>query len=173
MRSSFLARRNVIGVFVFLILIFVVVIGGLAYRTLVQGAELQEKAENTRMRSVTVAANRGTIYDRTGAVLAVSVSTDSVAVNPGDVDEDERPEVAEKLSSILDMDYDTVYQRLTKNSYFEWVKRKADFDAVDALEESDLPGVMLIEETQRYYPKVTLAANLLGFAGIDNRYSLA
>lgn len=169
MRSSFLARRNVIGVFVFLILIFVVVIGGLAYRTLVQGAELQEKAENTRMRSVTVAANRGTIYDRTGAVLAVSVSTDSVAVNPGDVDEDERPEVAEKLSSILDMDYDTVYQRLTKNSYFEWVKRKADFDAVDALEESDLPGVMLIEETQRYYPKVTLAANLLGFAGIDNQ----
>lgn len=169
MRSSFLARRNVIGVFVFLILIFVVVIGGLAYRTLVQGAELQEKAENTRMRSVTVAANRGTIYDRTGAVLAVSVSTDSVAVNPGDVEEDERPEVAEKLSSILDMDYDTVYQRLTKNSYFEWVKRKADFDAVDALEESDLPGVMLIEETQRYYPKVTLAANLLGFAGIDNQ----
>ncbi|MBQ3180723.1 MAG: PASTA domain-containing protein [Firmicutes bacterium] len=169
MRSSFLARRNVIGVFVFLILIFVVVIGGLAYRTLVQGAELQEKAENTRMRSVTVAANRGTIYDRTGAVLAVSVSTDSVAVNPGDIDEDERPEVAEKLSSILDMDYDTVYQRLTKNSYFEWVKRKADFDAVDALEESDLPGVMLIEETQRYYPKVTLAANLLGFAGIDNQ----
>lgn len=169
MRSSFLARRNVIGVFVFLILIFVVVIGGLAYRTLVQGAELQEKAENTRMRSVTVAANRGTIYDRTGAVLAVSVSTDSVAVNPGDVDEDERPEVAEKLSSILEMDYDTVYQRLTKNSYFEWVKRKADFDAVDALEESDLPGVMLIEETQRYYPKVTLAANLLGFAGIDNQ----
>lgn len=169
MRSSFVARKNVIGVFVLMVIVFMAVIGGLAYRTLVQGAELQEKAENTRMRAVTVAANRGTIYDRTGAVLAVSVSTDSVAVNPGDIEEDERPEVAEKLSSILGMDYETVYGRLTKNSYFEWIKRKADFDAVDALEESDLPGVMLIEETQRYYPKVSLAANLLGFAGIDNQ----
>jgi stage V sporulation protein D (sporulation-specific penicillin-binding protein) len=168
-RSNFLARKNLMWVFILLIFCFAAVIGGLGYRTLIQGAELQAKAENSRTRSVTVAASRGTIYDRTGSVLAVSVSSDSVAVNPSQVTDENLPNVAEKLSAILDMDYDTIYERLTKNSYFEWIKRKADFDVVDELEEADLPGVMLVEETQRYYPKVTLAANLLGFAGIDNQ----
>ncbi|MBQ3199847.1 MAG: PASTA domain-containing protein [Firmicutes bacterium] len=171
--SNYQSGKKLMGVFMLLVVCFAVVIGGLGYRTLVQGTELQAKAENSRTRSVTVAANRGTIYDRTGSVLAVSVSTDSVAVNPSQVEAENVPEVAEKLAAILELDYDTVYQRLTKSSYFEWIKRKADFDAVADLtvemEEAKLPGVMLVEETQRYYPKVTLAANLLGFAGIDNQ----
>ncbi|MBQ2888429.1 MAG: stage V sporulation protein D, partial [Firmicutes bacterium] len=171
--SNYQSGKKLMGVFMLLVVCFAVVIGGLGYRTLVQGTELQAKAENSRTRSVTVAANRGTIYDRTGSVLAVSVSTDSVAVNPSQVKAENVPEVAEKLAAILELDYDTVYQRLTKSSYFEWIKRKADFDAVADLtvemEEAKLPGVMLVEETQRYYPKVTLAANLLGFAGIDNQ----
>lgn len=172
-RSNYVAGKKLTYIFFFLAVCFFVVAAGLAYRTLVQGAELQAKAENSRTRSVTVAANRGTIFDRTGSVLAVSVSTDSVAVNPSQIDDASVPEVAEKLAAILDIDYDTIYQRITKNSYFEWVKRKADFDVVAELtvemEEDKLPGVMLVEETQRYYPKVELAANLLGFAGIDNQ----
>lgn len=81
--------------------------------------------------------------------------------------------ISEKLSAILELEYNSVYQRLTKNSYFEWIKRRADFEDVEELnkeiEAKELPGVMMVEETQRYYPKVTLAANLLGFAGIDNQ----
>lgn len=169
MRSSFISRKRTTGVFCLLVLIFVTVISGLAYRTLVDGVAMQEKAEDMRSRTVPVAASRGTIYDRTGAVLAVSISTDSIAVNPGDIKDAERPEVAEKLAAILDMDYDTVYERLSKNTYFQWIKRKPDFAEADEVAESDLPGVMLVEETQRYYPKTTLAANLLGFAGVDNQ----
>ena len=178
-KSQFMMRKNLVGVFMLLTLFFVLVGVGLGYRTLVQGAELQSKAENTRTRSVTVPANRGTIYDRTGSVLAVSISTDSVAVNPSQIKEVDLPGVAEKLSAILELDYNSVYERLTKNSYFEWIKRKADFEMVDELKAElkndkenktkTLSGVMLVEETQRYYPKVTLAANLLGFAGVDNQ----
>lgn len=172
-RSNYVAGKKLTYIFFFLVVCFLVVAVGLAYRTLVQGAELQAKAENSRTRSVTVAANRGTIFDRTGSVLAISVSTDSVAVNPSQIEDADVPEVAEKLAAILDVDYDTIYERITKNSYFEWVKRKADFDVVAELtvemEEDKLPGVMLVEETQRYYPKAELAANLLGFAGIDNQ----
>lgn len=171
--SNFAVKKNLAGVFMLITFCFVAVGVGLGYRTLVQGAELQSKAENTRTRSVTVAANRGTIYDRTGSVLAVSVSTDSVAVNPSQIDDKDLPGVAEKLSAILELEYNSVYQRLTKNSYFEWIKRRADFEDVEELnkeiEAKELPGVMMVEETQRYYPKVTLAANLLGFAGIDNQ----
>lgn len=178
-KNQFAVKKNLVGIFVLLTFCFVLVSVGLGYRTLIQGAELQSKAENTRTRSVTVPANRGTIYDRTGSVLAVSISTDSVAVNPSQIDEVDVPGVAEKLSAILEVDYNTVYERLNKSSYFEWIKRKADFEMVDKLKEEmandrqsktkTLPGVMLVEETQRYYPKVTLAANLLGFAGVDNQ----
>lgn len=178
-RSNFLTRKNMLFVLAIMVVVFVTLGCGLGYRTLVQGAELQAKAENSRTRSVTVAANRGTIYDRTGSVLAVSISTDSVAVNPSQIADKNLPDVAEQLADALDMDYNTIYERITKKSYFEWIRRKADFEVIDKLEETlaenrkmkenKLAGVMLVEETQRYYPKVTLAANLLGFAGIDNQ----
>lgn len=168
-QSAYMAGKRLMKTFAWMLLGFAVICAGLGYRTLIQGSELAEKAASTRTRSVTVAANRGTIFDRTGSVLAISISTDSVAVNPGQIKEEKVPEVAEKLSAILEIDYDAVKTRLTKNSYFEWIKRKADFDKVDEIKEAKLPGVMLVEETQRYYPKVTLAANLLGFAGIDNQ----
>ena len=131
--SNFAVKINLAGVFMLITFCFVAVCVGLGYRTLVQGAELQSKAENTRTRSVTVAANRGTIYARTGSVLAVSVSTDSVAVNPSQIDDKDLPGVAEKLSAILELEYNSVYQRLTKNSYFEWIKRRADFEDVEEL----------------------------------------
>lgn len=168
-QSLYQAGRKLMGVFMLLLLGFLVIGVGLFYRTLVQGAELSAKAENSRTRSVTVAANRGTIYDRTGSVLAVSISADSVAVNPSQIEDKDVPEVAEKLSAILGIDYDTVKERLNKSSYFEWIKRKADFELAEEVKNAELPGVMLVEETQRYYPKETLAANLLGFAGIDNQ----
>lgn len=168
-QSVYQASKKLLGVFVLLMFGFMAIGGGLVFRTLVQGSELSAKAENSRTRSVTVAANRGTIYDRTGSVLAVSISADSVAVNPSQIENKDIPEVAEKLSAILDLDYDTVKERLGKSSYFEWIKRKADFDLVEEVKDAKLPGVMMVEETQRYYPKVTLAANLLGFAGIDNQ----
>lgn len=168
-QGNYKSGRRLLGVLGIMMFFFVAVGCGLMYRTMIQGSELAERATNTRTREVTVSANRGTIFDRTGAVLAVSVSTDSVAVNPSQIKEKDVPEVAEKLSAILEIDYDTVKARLEKSSYFEWIKRKADFAKVDEIKEARLTGVMLVEETQRYYPKNTLAANLLGFAGIDNQ----
>lgn len=168
-QGGFQTGKKLLLLLAILMSLFVMVGTGLVYRTMIEGPSLAERAEKTRTREMDVAANRGTIFDRTGSVLAVSISTDSVAVNPSQIKEEKLPEVAEKLSAILEMDYDTIMARLEKNSYFEWIKRKADFDKVDEIEEASLPGVMLVEETQRYYPKNTLAANLLGFAGIDNQ----
>ena len=51
----------------------------------------------------------------------------------------------------------------------EWIKRKADFEIARQIREADLPGIHIVEETQRFYPKGELAAHVLGFAGIDNQ----
>ncbi len=168
-RNNFTGRKKIVGVFLAITCAFAAVTCGLAYNTLVRGDELAAKAEKTRTRSVTVAANRGTIFDRNGETLAVSVSADSVAVNPSAIEADKLNEVAEFLAETLEMDYDTIYGKLTADSTYEWVKRKADFEDAAAIEAAKYKGVMLVEETQRFYPKTVLAANVLGFAGIDNQ----
>lgn len=168
-RNDLSARKNIIAVFFALVIGFVALSCGLAYNTLIRGDELAAKAESTRTRSVTVAASRGAIYDRNGETLAVSVSADSVAVNPSSIKESELAEVAEFLSETLDITYDTIYSKLTADTTYEWIQRKADFGAAAAIEAANYSGVMLVEETQRFYPKNELSANVLGFAGVDNQ----
>lgn len=137
---------------------------------IVQGEELQQKAFNNRMRDIEVKAKRGTIYDRNGKELAISISADTVVAIPPQVRNSGRAEeIATKLAEILEEDYDKIYERITKRSAFEYVRRKVDFDKAQQIKDMELPGITIIEENQRFYPKGSLAAHILGFAGIDNQ----
>ena len=116
------------------------------------------------------------IRDSNGGKLAISITADSVAVRPSEISSlpaDEREKEADKtartLADILDMDYQEVYDKVTSEQYYVYVQRKIDFELAEQIREADLTGVELEEETQRYYPKGTLAAHVLGFAGIDNQ----
>jgi stage V sporulation protein D (sporulation-specific penicillin-binding protein) len=156
--------------FVILMIAFSAIIIRLAYVQLVNGEELQAKAESLRTRELSVAAKRGTIYDRNGKKLAISLSADSIYAAPTEVlASGEADATAEKLASILGMDKETILAKITKNSSFEWIKRKVDFAKSQEIEDADMPGIKIIEETQRFYPKGSLAAHILGFAGIDNQ----
>ncbi len=122
------------------------------------------------MREVTIAASRGVIYDRNGTKLAISLSADSISANPAVVKTSEQAEsTAIFLSSVLGIDQDTVYKKITADRSFQWVKRKATFEQAQKIREADLPGIDIVEETMRFYPKETLAAHILGAAGIDNQ----
>ena len=52
---------------------------------------------------------------------------------------------------------------------FVWIKRKCDLKGIDRLRQANLPGVGFLPEQKRFYPKRELAANVLGFVGIDNQ----
>lgn len=137
----------------------------------VRGSELQEEATRIRLRQVKVDAKRGIIYDRNGKELAISISADYVYAIPPEVRRSGRgEETAKKLAEILELPYDKVYQRITKKgSWFEYVKRKVDFNKSEQIKKMDLPGISVAMESQRFYPNSTLAAHVLGFAGIDNQ----
>ncbi|MGI5892432.1 MAG: stage V sporulation protein D, partial [Bacillota bacterium] len=151
-------------------ILFVIVLGKLAYVQFVQGSDLQQKAEELRTRDLSVAAKRGTIFDRNGSKLAISVTADSIAANPTEVKKANKAEdTATFLSKVLEMPYDTVYKKITSNNSFVWVKRKADFSVAEEIKMADLPGISIVGETQRFYPKEMLAAHVLGFSGIDNQ----
>lgn len=175
MNTNIELRKRIAVLFVLMAGILFLLILRLGWIQFVRGPELQDKAVANRLRQVPVEAKRGIIYDRNGKELAVSVSTDSIGAFPTIVKnaEAKKPgtaeEIAEKLAELLDMPKDKVLSLITKNSSFVWVKRKVDFDVGPKVKELNLPGIEVYEESQRYYPNGSLAAHILGFAGIDNQ----
>jgi len=109
---------------------------------------------------------RGTIFDRNHNELAMNVEVESVYVTPSKVKD--KKHTARILASHLKVDRKEIYKKLTSKKYFAWVKRKCDLEEVDRLRRLDLPGVGFIAEQKRFYPKRELAANIMGFVGIDN-----
>jgi stage V sporulation protein D (sporulation-specific penicillin-binding protein) len=147
---------------------FVLVLAGrLAYIQFVRGAELREQAMNVRTHEVPVEARRGVIYDRMGRELAVSVNVDSIFAVPAEIKD--ASATAQKLAAALNLDPAWVLGRLTQSQSFVWIKRKVSDDVSLAVKVMQLPGIGFTQESSRVYPKGTLAAHVLGFAGIDSQ----
>ncbi|NLB51682.1 MAG: stage V sporulation protein D [Syntrophomonadaceae bacterium] len=167
--TSLLIRKRIATLFFLFTIGFFILSGRLVWVQFVKGAELTEKAIQNRMRDIPVESKRGIIYDRNGNELAISVSADSVYVIPAELKRSgKEKEVAAQLAGILDMDEKELYEKITKNSSFVWIKRQIDPDKSQEIREKDLPGIGLTEESRRYYPKGKLASHILGISGIDN-----
>ena len=154
--------------------LFLVSVGSLAFLTgrvfwiqFVRGEELRARAQEVRTRYIPVEPKRGTIFDRRGRVLAMSISSDTVVANPAEI-RDPRG-TAERLAPVLGMDRDEVLRILTRRTAFEYVKRKIAEEEAQAVRRLNLPGIYLTQESRRVYPKGRLAANVLGFAGMDSQ----
>ncbi|MDD3653335.1 MAG: stage V sporulation protein D [Desulfotomaculaceae bacterium] len=160
-------KRITILLFVVSAVLFFLIVR-LAWLQLVEGDRLRAEAQEIRMRDVPVEAKRGTIFDCNGNELVSSVSVDSAYAFPPQIDEDRR-EIADKIAYALDMDKEDVYNKLTQNVGFVWLKRRIDHESSQKLKELNLDGVQLVEESKRFYRQESLAAHLLGFAGDDNQ----
>lgn len=135
----------------------------------VKGAELSAKAEQNRMRDIPVEAKRGIIYDRNGRELAISVSANSVCAYPAEVKASEQArETARQLAQILGRDENDIYAKITQDVSFVWIQRQIEDEKAKKIRDLRLKGIGLTEESRREYPKGSLAAHVLGIAGIDN-----
>ena len=149
-----------------------VLIVRLFYLQVVQADMWKEKASSQQMYSTSITATRGNIYDRNMKTLARSVTVWTVFISPAEMKEEQRELVASGLSEILDVDYDMVYEKSLKTwRYTETIKKKVDNDTADAvtafIQENDIRGIYLTEESMRYYPYGNLASTVLGFTGSD------
>ena len=118
-------------------------------------------------RTVTFAADRGSIFDRNGADLAISVRLESIWADPQQIDHP--AEVAAALGPIVGIDEVLLRERLSqRDRAFVWVARKVDPDVSSRVHALDLPGIGFTPESKRYYPAGDLAAPVLGFVGLDN-----
>ena len=146
---------------------------------IVRGEEMSIAALDQSLRSTTLSAMRGTIYDATGKVLAQSASVWTVVLEPAyfaDYDDPEgaRQKVASGLAAILDMDEEEVYEKTQGSSYFVYLKRRVETSVRDEINEfleaeGISSGVRLIEDYKRSYPYGTVASTVLGFTGTDGQ----
>ncbi|MEW6045621.1 MAG: penicillin-binding transpeptidase domain-containing protein [Bacillota bacterium] len=120
-----------------------------------------------RLRPLPLDPRRGTIYDRNGNKLAISVSADAVYAVPSEVRDPKR--TAQLLSGVLGMPADEIEERLTQKQAAVWIARRLDATTARKVRELRLPGIGLVERPQRVYPNGTLAAQVLGITGIDNQ----
>ena len=170
--SSKKKMRN--GLFVVIILILLLTTR-LGYIQLVWGAELNNQATSQQSQSRKITAKRGTIYDATGKYeLAVSSSVEAVTINPTNISKENKEKVAKALSDIFELDYEKVLKRLNKRSSIETIVKQVEKSKTDELrkwmEENKITtGINIDEDTKRYYPNNSLAAQIIGFCGSDNQ----
>ncbi|MFQ5947249.1 MAG: peptidoglycan D,D-transpeptidase FtsI family protein [Acidimicrobiia bacterium] len=158
-----------------LVLVGVVMVlawGGVAYRLVqLQGFQSEEFAAqglDQRLRRETLAADRGTIFDRAGRELAVTVDAVTVYANPREIGD---PEVtARLLAPLLNMDPETLRERLDQDKGFVYVARQLERDTAGRVRRAELPGIYLLDEPKRVYPVGGLTAQVIGFVRTtDNR----
>lgn len=174
-----LRHRTMILLAIILVIGFGAATCRLAFLQVVKGESLSQKAVEQQLHDTEISAKRGTIYDRTGKVLAQSASVWRVVMAPANFKTDEQREyVAKNLSKILDLDYDEVLKETKENSYYVSVKRKIETKERNKIlklqdnlsEKYQLENVIqLLDDYKRYYPYNELASSVIGFTGEDDQ----
>lgn len=146
----------------------------LGYRlAIVQGSNAGEFAERglqQRLERRTLAADRGTIVDRDGRELAVTVDSTTVYANPREVDDPVA--VARLLAPLAGRDVRDVLDDLSNDTEFVYLARQLDPAAAEPIRQADLAGVYLLTEPKRVYPSGPLAAHVVGFVRSDDNIGL-
>jgi cell division protein FtsI/penicillin-binding protein 2 len=134
----------------------------------IQGSREGEKVyANTSQNVDILLPRRGTIYDRSGKVLAQSVDCYRVDIRPAEIKPENRPEVASKLSQILRIPEEKILELFAKYNEPFPLNRQIDSEMADKVKNLSLPGVDILSSEKRVYPYGALAAHILGFVHPD------
>ncbi len=154
------------GVLIIFAVIAVVFFARLIYLQVVVSDEYSAMAEESRTISFDTTPHRGTIYDRNGVVLAVSVDATTIYCNPSEVTN--ATNEARQIASILGGQASDYTDPLTRDdTSFAYIKRQADVSEADALKECDLDGIYFISDTRREYPNGSIGGQVVGYCNVD------
>lgn len=148
----------------------IALLGRLSFVQLIQGSWLTGKAENLWGRDIPFSSKRGRILDRNGELIAYNISSPSVMVVPAQIKDKEG--TADKLANILQVPAEKILPFVKKKQLIVRITpygRKISEEKAEQIQGLQLPGVVVTEDSKRYYPYQSLASHLLGFTGIDNQ----
>lgn len=158
-----------VSVFLFLIACFGIFIVKLILIQVFKSEHLAGLARKQHNQAIELEPVRGTIYDRNLRPLALNIAVHSLYANPRIMSPKDKKLAAEVLPQMLGLSAEMVEERLTRDKYFVWLKRKLPVDQADAVRALKIHGLSFIDESKRFYPNGSLAAHVIGFADIDNK----
>ena len=139
----------------------------------VRHGEYVERAQKQQQRTFEVAPRRGVLYDRNMRELAMTVQVDSIYAVPTEIDD--KSAAARSLAAIVHTDAednltraDQIAHRLNDGKSFAWVARRVSPEASAKVRALNMKGIYFQKEFQRFYPDNQIAAQVLGYVGLDD-----
>jgi cell division protein FtsI (penicillin-binding protein 3) len=139
----------------------------------VRHKDFVERAEKQQQRTFEVAPRRGVLYDRNLHELAMTVLVDSIYAVPSEIDD--KQEAARTLSSLTHTEagdaattQKEIAARLAVGKNFAWVARRVTPDVATKVRALNMKGIYFQKEFQRFYPDNQIAAQVLGYVGVDD-----
>ena len=166
-RASRGTRKKILIVMAFMM----GVVGFLGFRVVyiqaVHGEMLRERAYEQHTRDRLIRADRGNIYDRNGVGLAVTTTVNTVSVIRSQIEDADL--VATTLAQVLEMDIDVIYEKIGRRVALERIKSHVPQEVATELRRLNIAGIIIDEDIERIYPFDSLAAQVIGFVGVDNQ----
>ena len=177
------------------IVAFIVLIVQLGRIMIGEHDRYESAAVENQVRSTTVTATRGTIYDSNGVILAQSATVETIYISPHELIEyqEDKEAITTMLSDLLDVDYDWVLKKWDDvDSWYSTIRIKVEKELADKVrayvnggfkdvsnyidisedqtvtKRGYLCSVHLVEDSKRYYPYSTLCSQIIGFVGTEN-----
>lgn len=159
-------KKRLLATILLVTFLFVMVTSKLFYTQIVSGEELRAKALDQWTRDVPLKAERGSILDTNGLILAGTETSYSCFIRPSCITDPAL--VAKAISTATGISYDRLYQKIAKKGQSEiCVAKKITKDAKNQIIKSGVEGVYFSKDISRYYPYGNFASQLLGFCNID------
>ena len=140
---------------------------------IIHHGEYMERAEKQQERTFEVAPRRGVLYDRNLRELAATVQVDSIYAVPTEMDD--KKAAAHILAGIVHVDPEDkrtteqeIANRLDNGHSFAWVARRVKPEVATRIRALNMKGIYFQKEFQRFYPDNQLAAQVLGYVGLDD-----
>src|SRR3954468_11622338 len=147
--------------------------GRLFMLQIVRHQEFAERAQKQQQRTFEVAPRRGVLYDRNLHELAMTVQADSIYADPSQIPD--KAEAARQIAPLVHVDpedaqtsEEQILNHLKAGRNFAWVARRVSADAAGRVRALNLKGIYFQKEFERFYPDKEIAAQVLGYVGIDD-----
>jgi cell division protein FtsI (penicillin-binding protein 3) len=139
----------------------------------IRHSDYLERADKQQQRTFEVAPRRGILYDRNMHELAMTVQVESIYAVPSEIDDQKG--AARVLAAMVHIDpedklsrEDQIAHRLDVGKSFAWVARRVTPEIATKVRALNMKGIYFQNEFQRFYPDNQIAAQVLGYVGVDD-----
>lgn len=145
-----------------------------AYIQVFEPDMLKKQGDNRSLRTNTKTVQRGSIVDRNGHELAISVPVETVWADPKIIFDSNALSMKkhwQALADVLGQDVKKLQVRITKNptKRFVYIERKVAPAMANYIRELKIPGIHLRKESKRFYPAGEISAHIVGFTNVDDK----